>query len=87
MIVMGHIIGPFGIYGWVQVPPYTEYFDGLLEYSSWWLSKENEEWFEVQVITGQIHGSTLNVKIKEYTDRTQALAGQRFGHGGLCHVF
>lgn len=73
MIVMGHIIGPFGIYGWVKVHPYTEYFDGLLEYSSWWLSKENEEWFEVQVITGQIHGSTLNVKIKEYANRTQAL--------------
>ena len=37
MIVMGHILGPFGTRGWVKVCPYTEYIDGLLQYSSWWL--------------------------------------------------
>ena len=70
---MGHIAGPFGIYGWVKVNPYTEYIDGLLEYSSWWLRKENDEWLEVQVDTGQISGNNLNAKLKECTDRTQAL--------------
>ncbi len=73
MIVMGHIVGPFGIYGWVRVLPYTEYVDGLLEYSSWWFSKEGNEWQKVQVITGRINGNTLNVKLEGYTDRTQTL--------------
>lgn len=73
MVVMGHIMGPFGISGWVKIYPYTEYTDGLLEYSSWWLSKENGEWQEVQVVTIHINGNTLNAKLKEYTDRTQAL--------------
>lgn len=73
MVVMGHIIGSFGVYGWIKVCPYTEYIDGLMEYSSWWLSKKNDEWQEVQVITGYSNGSTLNAKLKEYTDRTQAL--------------
>lgn len=73
MVVMGHIIDPFGIAGWVRVCSYTEYIDGLLEYSSWWLRKENEEWQEVTVVTGRINGNTLNAKLKEYTDRTQAL--------------
>jgi len=73
MVVMGHIMGPFGISGWVKVYPYTEYIDGLLEYSSWWLSKENDEWQEVQVVTGHINGNALNAKLKKYTDRTQAL--------------
>ncbi len=70
---MGHIIGPFGIHGWVKVNPYTEYIDGLLEYPSWWLRKENDEWQEVRVETGHINGSILNAKLKECTDRTQAL--------------
>ena len=73
MTVMGHITGPFGISGWVKVYPYTEYTDGLLEYSSWCLSKENGEWQEVQVVTARINGNTLNAKLKGYTDRTQAL--------------
>lgn len=70
---MGHIIGPFGIHGWVKINPYTEYIDGLLEYPSWWLRKENDAWQEVQVDTGHINGNLLNAKFKEYTDRTQAL--------------
>ena len=69
---MGHIIGPFGIHGWIKVNPYTEYIDGLLEYPSWWLRKENDEWQEVHVETGQINGNILNTKFKECTDRTQA---------------
>ena len=73
MVIMGHVIGPFGIYGWIKVYPYTEYIDGLMEYPSWWLSKENDEWQEVQVVTGHNNGSTLSAKLKEYTDRTQAL--------------
>lgn len=72
MVVMGHIMGPFGISGWIKVYPYTEHINGLLEYSSWWLSKENDEWQEVRVITGHINGNTLNVELREYTNRTQA---------------
>jgi 16S rRNA processing protein RimM len=70
---MGHIVGPFGIHGWIKVNPYTEYTEGLLEYPSWWLRKENDEWQEVQVDTGHINGNILTAKLKECTDRTQAL--------------
>ncbi len=70
---MGHIIGPFGIYGWVKINPYTEHIDGLLEYPSWWLRKENDEWQEMQVDTGHVNGTILNAKFKECTGRTQAL--------------
>lgn len=71
---MGHVVGPFGVYGWIKVHPYTEHVDGLMEYSSWWLSKENDdEWQEVHVVTGHSNGGTLNAELREYTDRTQAL--------------
>ncbi|MBY0474788.1 MAG: ribosome maturation factor RimM [Nitrosomonas sp.] len=72
MIVMGHIIGPYGIYGWIKISPCTEYLDGLMEYSQWWLSNENTEWQKVRVVSGRIHGTTLLAKLEEYTDRTQA---------------
>ena len=73
MVIMGHVIGPFGVYGWIKVYPYTEHIDGLMEYSSWWVGKENNEWQEVHVVTGHSNGNTLNAALKEYTDRTQAL--------------
>ncbi len=73
MVVMGHVIGPFGVYGWIKVFPYTEFIDGLIEYPSWWLNKQNDEWQEVHVVEGHSNGSVLNAKLKECTDRTQAL--------------
>ena len=27
---MGHIVGPFGVSGWIRIFPYTENVDGLL---------------------------------------------------------
>ncbi len=69
---MGHIIGPFGVNGWIKINPYTEYIDGLMEYSSWWLSKDNDDWQKVHVIAGYINGTTLNAKLKECADRTEA---------------
>ncbi|MCH9639606.1 MAG: ribosome maturation factor RimM [Betaproteobacteria bacterium] len=72
MVVMGHIMGPFGILGWVKVNTYTEHVDRLLDYSTWWLGTENDAWQQMQVITGHINGNTLNAKLKECIDRTQA---------------
>lgn len=70
---MGHIIGPYGVYGWIKVNPYTEYIDGLMEYPSWWLTKDNKNWQRVHVIAGRVNGAILNAKLKEFNDRTQAL--------------
>lgn len=70
---MGHILGPVGIRGWIRIHPYTEQIDGLLQYSSWWLGKEETaNWREVQFETGQVNGNHLNVKLAESVDREQA---------------
>lgn len=72
MIVMGHILGPFGTRGWVKVCPYTEYVDGLLQYSSWWLgTEETANWHKAELVTGHVNGNNLNVKLAEYSDREQ----------------
>lgn len=73
MVTMGRIMGPFGVYGWVKVNPYTEYIDGLTKYSEWWLTKDNKNWQVVHFVAGRMNGNILNAKFEEYTDRTQVL--------------
>lgn len=72
MVVMGHVIGPFGVHGWIKISPYTEHIDGLMKYPLWWLSKDNQDWQKVHVISGHMNGQILTAKLKEYTDRTEA---------------
>ncbi|HQU97595.1 MAG TPA: ribosome maturation factor RimM [Nitrosomonas sp.] len=70
---MGHVLGPFGIRGWIRVQPYTEQIDGLLQYSSWWLgAEETAEWRKVILEAGQINGNHLNIKLAELSNREQA---------------
>lgn len=73
MVVMGHIIGPFGILGWIKVAPYTEEIDGLFDYPTWWLKKDNERWQEATFCNGRIHGDTLSVKLAQYANRNEAI--------------
>ncbi|HEX5539323.1 MAG TPA: ribosome maturation factor RimM, partial [Methylophilaceae bacterium] len=37
MVIMGRIVAPYGIYGWLKIQPDTETIDGLLDYPVWWL--------------------------------------------------
>lgn len=73
MVVMGRIIGPFGILGWLKVFPYTEYIDGLVDYSVWWLGRGDGEWREMKVAECDVHGSTLIAALEQCTDRTAAM--------------
>ena len=72
MVVMGHITGAFGIRGWIKVSPYTETIDSLLDYSVWWLRKNEGEWREVEITNGHTAGNALAVELKECTDRNGA---------------
>lgn len=72
MVVMGHVIGPFGIHGQIKINPYTEYIDGLMDYPTWWLGKSDDQWQEAQVDDVRISGNVLTVKLKGFDDRTQA---------------
>ncbi len=72
MVVMGHITGAFGIRGWIKVSPYTEVIDSLLDYSAWWLRRNEGEWHKVEITKGHTAGDTLTVKLKECADRNEA---------------
>lgn len=73
MVVMGRIVAPYGVFGWVKVIPDTEAFDGLFDYETWWLGR-GEQWREHTVETAKVHNDVLLVKLKGIDDRDAAFA-------------
>lgn len=70
---MGRIIAPYGVYGWLKVLPDTEALDGLFDYDTWWIGKQ-DNWREVAVEQAKIHNDVLVVKLAGVDDRDQAFA-------------
>lgn len=73
MVVMGRIVAPYGVYGWLKVLPDTEALDGLFDYDTWWIGKQ-DNWREVSVEQAKIHNDVLVVKLAGVDDRDQAFA-------------
>jgi 16S rRNA processing protein RimM len=73
MVVMGRIVAPYGVFGWLKVVPDTEAFDGLFDYDNWWLGK-GDDWREMAVETAKVHNDVIVVKLKGIDDRDAALA-------------
>ncbi|WP_286162486.1 ribosome maturation factor RimM [Methylobacillus flagellatus] len=73
MVVMGRIVAPYGIFGWLKIQPDTETLDSLLDYPDWWLGK-NGQWQKYAVETAKVHGNTLVVKLEGVDDRDAAFA-------------
>jgi 16S rRNA processing protein RimM len=73
MVVMGRIVAPYGVFGWLKIVPDTEAFDGLFDYDTWWLGK-GDDWREMVVEKAKTHNDVLVVKLKGIDDRDAALA-------------
>jgi len=72
MVVMGKVVGAQGIQGWVKVQTFTEYLDGLLDYSTWYVGNE-QEWRPLEVLEANVHGGkVLIAKLQGIVDRTAA---------------
>jgi 16S rRNA processing protein RimM len=73
MVVMGRVVAPYGVYGWLKVVPDTEALDGLFDYDHWWLGK-GSDWREYKVETAKVHNDVLLVKLVGINDRDAAFA-------------
>ena len=83
MVVMGRIVAPYGIFGWLKIQPSTETIDSLLDYPEWWLGRDdnstqpgirNTPWQKHKVETVKVHADSLLVKLTGIDDRDTALA-------------
>jgi len=73
MVVMGRVVAPYGVFGWLKVLPDTEAIDGLFDYDTWWLGK-GDDWREMVVETAKIHNDVILVKLEGINDRDAAFA-------------
>lgn len=73
VILLGRIVAPFGVHGWIKIQPYTAEPEGLLVYESFLVGREQPgKRFEVE--TASVHGQTVLCKLKGLEDRDQAVA-------------
>jgi 16S rRNA processing protein RimM len=73
LVIMGRVVAPYGVLGWLKVLPDTELIDGLFDYKRWWVGK-GKDWREVKVNAGKVHNDVLLVKLEGVNDREAALA-------------
>ena len=73
LVVMGRIVAPYGVFGWLKVLPDTETLDSLFDYDTWWVGKDNT-WRELEVVEAKIHNDVLVVKLQGIDDRDAAFA-------------
>ena len=71
MVIMGRIVAPYGIYGWLKIQPDTEALDGLGDYATWWLGR-GDKWRQFELETVKTHGNVLLAKLKGISGRDEA---------------
>ncbi len=72
IVVMGKVLVPYGINGWVKVYSFTEKLESFLTYKKLFLSKDQKNWLEIKVKDIKVHGKSIIAKFSEIADRTQA---------------
>jgi 16S rRNA processing protein RimM len=81
LIIMGRIVAPYGIYGWVKVQVSTQYIDSLADYDRWWIGREagspgqvikTAPWQEYVLEQVKVHGDGLIAKLAGVDNRDQA---------------
>lgn len=79
-VVLGRIVGLFGVRGWVKVFSYTEPREAVLNYKGLQLSRHGV-WQSANVAEGQRHGKSVIARFDEINDRDSAgaLVGAELG--------
>jgi 16S rRNA processing protein RimM len=75
MVVMGQVLVPYGIQGWIKIRPFTTAPDSLLGYGEWWLRPPGANaWREVKHLAGRVHSDGILAQLDGIQTREQALA-------------
>ena len=72
-LVLGRVVGAFGVRGWVKVYSYTDPREAVLNYKGLMLGR-NGEWQSTEVVAGQRHGKSVIAQFAGVDDRDQAEA-------------
>jgi len=82
IVVMGEIVGPYGVRGWLKVRSFAESPATLLDFDEWWLKRANgEAWKAFSRLEGRMHSGSLVVALGGVETREAALAMKGFEVG------
>jgi 16S rRNA processing protein RimM len=82
IVVMGEVLGPYGIRGWLKVRSFAESPGTLLNHSEWWLKPAlGAAWSEFRRRDGRLHSGALVVALGGIDTREAALAMKGFEVG------
>jgi len=85
MIVLGRIVAPFGVQGWLRVHPFGDDPDAWRKMTRWWLSEDADapaaSWKVHSLEAVKLHGDGVVAKIAGIDDRdaSEALGSCFFG--------
>ncbi len=71
LVVMGRILGPFGIQGWIKLKTFTESPDGLAGHCAWWL-RTQQGWRSVGLEEFRVRPAAVSAKLEGVDDRDAA---------------
>ena len=78
MIVLGRIVAPFGIQGWVKIHPFGDDPASWRKLPHWWLSRDDNapdaQWKQYTLTACRPHGKGLVAALAEVPDRNAAEA-------------
>lgn len=73
-IIIGRLIEPYGIKGWLHLTSYTDPFENIFDYLPWEIRKNDQEpWKKLEIEAYKSHGNHFVVKPKLCNDRDTAL--------------
>lgn len=70
-VVLGRVVGVYGVRGWVKILSETEPREGILGYSPWLIGVPG---VERAVVEGRRHGKGIVARLEGCEDRDQAMA-------------
>jgi len=72
LVLMGRIVAPYGVKGWLKIDPFTQHVHGLLGYDHWHVGIDGA-WQIRKVDSAKVHGATVVAKLVGIEDRDMAL--------------
>jgi 16S rRNA processing protein RimM len=71
LVVMGQVIAPFGIKGWLRIRSFTDEINALADYSHWWLQLASG-WKMYRLADSEVGNKGMTALLDEVADRSAA---------------
>lgn len=72
LVLVGHVIGAYGIQGWIRIKVYSADADALLHARTWWLDKPGLR--DVDMLQARMQGDDVVAQLMGVVDRNAAEA-------------